>query len=245
MKRMIISALLALGCVAGVAAADTQYKVYDVKMSLKTTKAGGVTATACGDDYVWRTKGTRKVEGVIAGCGCIAAAGDPTCNNFQIYFWDATTRTQLTNFTYTTEIIQRIGKKGEQLEHLVTFIVAEPDGEKFELTLAGLGSYKASKRGAEYDTMSASGSVTGVMDAPYNVIAGSCGVCSDTPDSVDQTQAAAVCEDGVCTESGESDTTVVFGTYNFKYNAGKSGKCEKKGATRETLGLPKYVKLAD
>lgn len=243
MKKLIAMACCALAFGFGAVAAETQYKVYDVTMTLKTTKAGGQTSTSCGDTYTWRTKGTRKVQGVIAGCGCIAAAGDPSCSNFQIYFWDATSKTQLTNFTYTTELLQRIGKKGEQVEQFVTFVVTDPDGEKFELQLAGLGTYKASKVDAKYDTMSASGSVTGVMDAPYNVTLGSCTACAVTPDTVDQTQAVMVCEEGTCTEADNSDTTVVFGTYSFKYNQSKSAKCEKKGISKATLGLPAYVNL--
>jgi len=243
MKKTITGILVALGCVAGSFAADTQYKVYDVSMSLKTTKAGGVTSASCGSDYVWRTKSTRTVKGVIAGCGCIAMAGDPACDNFVVYFWDTTTKTQLTNFTYTTELIQRIGKKGEQVEQFVKFVVTDQDGENFELQLAGLGTYKVSKKGAEFDTMSVSGSVTGVMDAPYNVVLGSCNACGVTPDSVDQTQAIAVCEDGMCVEADNSDTTVVFGSYSMKYNESKAKACEKKGITAKTLGLPGYVSL--
>lgn len=227
----------------GAFAADTQYKVYDVKMTLTTSKAGGVTTTACGDSYVWRTKATRKVNGVIAGCGCIAMAGDPSCNNFKVYFWDATTKTQLTNFTYTTEILQRIGKKGEQVEQVVTFVVTDQSGENFELRLAGFGTYKASKKGSEFDTISVKGGVTGVMDAPYNVTVGSCTACGTTPDTLDQTQAATVCDDGICTESDASDITPVYGTYSMNYNASKASKCEKKGVNKTTLGLPAYVEL--
>jgi hypothetical protein len=228
----------------GAIAAETQYKVYDVVMTLKTTKAGGQAATSCGDTYTWRTKGTRKVCGVIAGCGCIAAAGDPSCTNFQIYFWDVTTKTQLTNFTYTTELVQRIGKNGEQVEQVVTFVVTDQDGEKFNLQLVGLGTYKASKLGANYDTMNVSGSVTGLMDAPYLFTKGKSACCGyGTVDSLDQTQAVVICEEGTCTESDNSDTTVAFGSYTFKYNGSKAQKCEKNGITKATLGLPAYVNL--
>ena len=115
MKKIILSALVALGCVMG-ASASTQYKVYDVKMSLKTTKAGGTVATACGDTYAYRVKSSRRIEGVIAGCGCLAMAGDPTCDGFETYFWDATTKTRLTNYTWKTELLQRIDKTGKTVE---------------------------------------------------------------------------------------------------------------------------------
>ena len=227
------------------ASASTQYKVYDVKMSLKTTKAGGTVATACGDTYTYRVKSSRKIEGVIAGCGCLAMAGDPTCDSFETYFWDATTKTQLTNYTWKTELLQRIDKTGKTVEQVVTFVVEDQDGEKFELMLAGFGTYSASKKDAEYDTISVSGGVTGIVDAPYKTTRGSCGACNETPDTVVQTQAAAVCEDGICTESDASDVTPVYGSYSMKYNKSKSAKAEKSGATPKTLGLPSYFKFAD
>ena len=290
MKKIILSALVALGCVMGVSA-STQYKVYDVKMSLKTTKAGGTVATACcdtyaypprwkaagtvatacGDTYAYRVKSSRRIEGVIAGCGCIAMAGDSTCDGFETYFWDATTKTQLTNYTWKTKLLQRIDKTGKVVEQFVTFVVEDQDGEKFELMLAGFGTYSASKKGTKYDTISVNGGVTGIVDAPYKMIRGSrsaCGqtpdtvvqtgaerfglnpneqscACGQTPDTVVQTQAAAVCEDGICTEFGTSDVTPVYGSYSIKYNKSKSAKAEKSGATTKTLGLPSYVKFAD
>lgn len=244
MKKTLIIALLA-GLGFG-ALAETQYKVYDVKMTLKTTKAGGIAATSCGDNYVYRVPGSRTIHGVIAGCGCIAMAGDESCENFEVYFWDATTKTQLTNFTFKTELLQRIGKKGEYVEQFVTFTVEDPDGEKFELQLVSAqGRYAASKKDPIYDTISVNGHVTGTVDAPYKTTLGSCTACAVTPDTVDQTQAVAVCEEGVCTPSDTSDVTTAHGTYSMKYNASKSKKAEKNGITAKTLGLPVYVKLAD
>jgi hypothetical protein len=244
MKKLMAIVCCALAFGLSAVAADTQFKVYDVIMTLQTTKAGGKTTTSCGETYTWRTKGTRNVKGVIAGCGCIAAAADPSCDNFLMYFWDVTTKTQITNFTYTTALVQRIGKKGELVEQLVTFVVTEPNGEKFELQLAGIGKYIASKNGANYDTMTITdGKVTGIMDAPYNVTLGSCNACSTTPDTIDQTQAVAICEDGTCTASENSDVTVVYGKYSFKYNNSKTTKCEKRGISKSALGLPAYVNL--
>ena len=240
MKKIILSALVALGCVMG-ASASTQYKVYDVKMSLKTTKAGRTVTTAYGDTYTYRVKSSRKIEGVIAGCGCLAMAGDPTCDGFKTYFWDATTKTQLTNYTWKTELLQRIDKTGRVVEQVVTFVVEDQDGEQFELTLTGFGTYSASKKDTKYDTISVNGGVTGIVDAPYKVIRGSCGACNETPDTVVQTQASAVCEDGICTESDTSDVTPVYGSYSMKYNKSKSAKAEKYGATAKVLGLPKFV----
>lgn len=244
MKKIMIMAMCALGISMGAFSAETQYKVYDFTISLKSTKAGGSTTTACGDSYNWRTKGTRKLLGVLAGCGCVAMAGDDTCDNFSIYLWDFGTKTQLTNFTYETKLLQRIGKKGEQVEQLVIITVQDPDGEKFELTLAGLGTYKASKSGSNYDYVAVAGNVTGIVDAPYLFTKGCTSCCGfSTPDSTDQTTAVKVCEDGLCTASDTSDTTVCFGSYTFKYNSKKSILCERKGISKATLGLPFYVDL--
>ena len=127
----------------------------------------------------------------------------------------------------------------------MTFVVEDQDGEKFELALAGFGTYSASKKDAEYDTISVSGGVTGIADAPYKVIRGSCNACGQTPDTVVQTQASTVCEDGIRTESDTSDVTPVYGSYSMKYNKSKSAKAEKYGATAKVLGLPSYVKVAD
>ena len=243
MNYLIAIAICALGMTLGAVATETQYKVYDFSLSLKAAKAGGVTSTSCGDEYIYRVKGSRTLQGIIAGCGCLAMAGDETCENFQIYLWDATTKTQLTNFTFKVELLQRIGKKGEQVEQYATLEVVDPDGEQFVLALAGFGTYKASKVDANYDTMSVSGGVAGTVDAPYKTILGSCNACSITPDVTEQTQAVAICEEGVCTASDTSAISPVFGTYTMKYNASKAVKCEKKGLSKATLGLPAYVEL--
>ena len=151
---------------------------------------------------------------------------------------------QLTDFTLKTEILQRIGKKGELVEQFLTLTVNDPDGEKFVLNLSGIGAYKISKKGSNYDTISTSGRVTGLVDAPYLFTKGSNSCCGyNTPDSTDQTTAVMVCEDGICSASDTSDTTVCYGTYTFKYNASKAAKCEKKGITKAALGLPAYVEF--
>lgn len=244
MKKIITMTCLAVwGLMASVMAADTQYKVYDLQLSLKAAKAGGIATTACGDSYAYRVKGARKIQGVIAGCGCLAMAGDDTCVNFNIYLWDVTTKTQLTNFTFKTELLQRIGKKGDQVEHVATIVVEDQDGEKFELVLAGFGTYTASKSGTVYDRISVSGGVTGTVDAPYKTTPGCTSCCGFTPDVSDQTTAVAICEEGTCTASDTGNISPVYGTYLMKHNSGKAAKCERTGLTAKNLGLPAYVKF--
>lgn len=240
MKKIIIGMMVVLGCLAGYS--ETQYKVYDITMSLQSTKAAGVTSTPCGDQYQYRVKQARKIKGVIAGCGCEAAAGDPTCLNFNAYFWDFTTGVPLTNVTWTTKVLQRIGKKGEQVEQVVQFDVTDQEGENFSIILSGIGIYKASKKDAKYDYINVSGNVAGWKDAPYWTTAPKSQCCGQsTPGSVDQTQALPVCENGACTASADSDVTPVYGSYTMKYNALKSSLCEKKGITFTVLGVPVYA----
>jgi hypothetical protein len=243
MKKMILGLMVALGCVCNGFTAETQYKVYDVKMSLTSTKALGETATPCGESYIYRAKKNIKVYGVIAGCGCLAAAGDPTCVNFLYVFWDATSKVQLTNVTYKTEIVQRIGKDENTVEHLVTFTVEDQQGFQYHLQLAGFGKYHESKNSSEFDYLSISnGKVTGWKDAPYLTVRGSCGPCAEIPDETTQSAALTIC-DCACSLSETWDKTVVNGTYTMKYNSSKSKKAEKNGLTNKTLGLPSYVNL--
>ena len=242
MKKILFTVLFALGITSAAFAADTQFKVYDVNMVLKTTKAGGSYVTPCGETVYYRTPKAFKVKGVIAGCGCLAAKGDPTCQNFVAYFWDETSKTQLTNYTFETKVLQRIDKGSFKVEQLVLFTVTDQEGELFELQLAGFGNYKEGKLGVDFDVINTSGKVTGLKDAPLLVKLGSCTACSVTPDTVNQTTALAVC-DCECTESDTADVTVVEGTYTMKYNASKSKNCEKRGVSKLTLKTPSYVNL--
>ena len=245
MKKLIMAAACAFGIAVGAVAAETQYKVYDVTLTGYTTKGGGTAATDCSDDgYVWRDKVACSIKGVIAGCGCLAAKGDETCENFQIYFWDAKNKVQLKDAKFDGSFLQRIGKKGEKVEQFVVFTAKGPNDEEYELYLACIGSYKESKVDANYDTVAISGgSFVGKVDAPSLLIKGSCTACSIEPDQVKKTQAASVCEDGVCDAAENSDTTVIYGKYNMKYNGTKSKNAEKSGVTAKVLGLPAYVEL--
>lgn len=254
MKKMIISAFVALGCLGAFAA--TQYKVYDFKATLTTTEAKGVktcgTVTdACGPcgeaivettSYVYRDKVKKTISGVIAGCGCEAAAGDPTCLNFDVYFWDAASKKPL-KYEYKTEILQRIGKTGKTVEHVATFKIEDDSGAVWELQLAGFGTYKASKSGSGFDNLSVTdGAVTGVKDAPYLTIKGKSTVCGETvEDATDQSTATIICGDA-CEVSETGKITPVKGTYRLKYNKQKSAKAEKSGAADpKVLGVPSWA----
>lgn len=230
----IMAMVVAAAMAAGAMAADVAYKVYDVSLALKTTKAGKVVATSCGDEYAYRERGTRKIKGVVAGCGCLAMLADPTCTNFKMYFWDKTSKTQLTNFEFTVALVQRIGKKQTVFEQVAKLEV----DDELELVMAGFGTYKASKSGADYSTASASGYAAGWMSAPY--VAGKQYCCGEDSEAI-QTSAFEVCEDGSCEEAGTSAITPVYGSYTMKPNTSKASKCAKKGVTAKNLGLPSYV----
>lgn len=230
MLAMVAAAMLA----AGSYAADTAYKVYDVAISLKTTKAGKTVAADCGEEYAYRERGTRKIKGVVAGCGCLTMLADPTCSNFKIYFWDETSKTQITNFEFSVSLAQRIGKKQTTFEHMATLAVE--DGT--DLLMAGFGTYRRSKSGANYDTATASGNVVGLMAAPY--VAGKQSCCGEEVEAV-QTKAFEVCVDGSCSEASDSGLTPAYGSYTMKPNTSKASKCAKKGVTAKNLGLPSYV----
>ena len=228
MKKLIVIALAICGMSV---MAASEYMVYDFTMSAKTTKAKGKTSTSCGDEYVWRDSGAQKVRGVIAGCGCPSILANGSCENALVLLWNETTKQQITNYTFSTWVVQRIGKKGEKAEHM-----AKIETDEFEVTLAGLGTYKS-------DHVSVSGNFAGVAAAPYLLTRGSCTACAVTPDTEDQTVAVAPCEDGICTAADNSDTTPFYGSYSLKYNQSKSKKASKSGITAKVLGTPAYVDI--
>lgn len=226
MKKLVMIAAVALSLGAFAA---SEYMVYDFTMNVKTTKAKGTTTTSCGDTYVWRDTGAQRVRGVIAGCGCASVFANGSCDNALVLLWNETTKQQITNYTFSTWIVQRIGKKGEKAEH-----IAKIECDDFEVTLAGTGTYKN-------DHVSVSGNFAGIASAPYWTTLASCTACSVTPGSEDQTVALAPCENGTCTAATDSDITPFYGTYSLKYNSSKSAKVSKKGISAKLLGTPAYV----
>lgn len=228
MKKLTVMAVVALSMVGAFAASE--YMVYDFQAVAKTTKAKGKVTTSCGDEYIYRgATAKQKIRGVIAGCGCGSILANGSCDNALVLLWNETTKQQITNYTFSTWVVQRIGKNGEQAEH-----IAEIECDGFKITLCGLGTYKN-------DHVSVSGNFAGAAVAPYYTTKGSCNACSVVEDSTDQTVAAAPCEDGVCTTADNSDVTPFGGTYTLKYNASKSKKVSKNGISANLLGAPAYV----
>ena len=212
--------------------AASEYQVYDFALAVKTTAAKGKVSTSCGDTYVWRDANGVKIRGVIAGCGCGAILANGSCENALVLLWNETTKTQISNDVISTWIVQRIGKSGQKAEH-----IAELKCDDFEITLAGIGTYK------DPYLKSLSGNFAGFAKAPILVTAGSCNACGVTPGSEDESVAVAPCEDGICTTADNSDITPMYGTYTLKYNSGKSKKISKNGISAKLLGCPSYVKV--
>lgn len=243
MKKLIVIML----AVCGLSVAASEYMVYDFTMTAKTTKAKGVTTCgkttncgACGEcgfdetassQYVWRDKASYKIRGIIAGCGCASILANGSCDDALVLLWNETTKQQITNFTFSTWIVQRIGKKGASSEH-----IAKIETDDFEVTLGGLGEYK------KHHTK-ISGNFAGVAAAPYLVTPGLKSVCYEEPGTSEQSSALAPCEDG-CGEAENADVTPYFGSYTLKYNSKKSKKVAKKNnLTAKALGCPSYVDI--
>lgn len=230
MKKVIMT--VAAMC-SFMAFAASEYMVYDFTMKAKTTKAKGVVETACGDEYVYREgPNSMIIRGVIAGCGCPSILANGSCDNALILLWNEATQKQITNYTFSTWIVQRIGKHGEKVEHM-----AKIECEDFEVTLAGIGTYRNDRiniNGAKF---------AGTAKAPYLVTKGSCSACVVTPDTEDQSSAVAPCEDGVCTDADNSDITPFYGDYTLTYNTKKSKKTSKTGISAKNLGVPAYVNV--
>lgn len=211
--------------------AASEYMVYNFSMVANTTVGKGKTTTSCGDSYVWRTAMTQRIKGIIAGCGCQSILADGSCENALVLLWNETTKTQITNFTFSTWVVQRIGKTGEKAEHIAVIKC-----DDFEITLGGFGQYKN-------DHVTVSGMAAGVATAPVFTTLGKCNACAIEPDSTDQTVALAPCKNGVCEASANADITPFAGRYTLKYNSILSKTVSKNGISSNTLKTPVYVDI--
>lgn len=252
MKKLIVCAMCA---VFGIAALAGEYQVYKFQFNAKTTAAKGILANGCcgdSDDYCYREKQTVKIQGILAGCGCKAIQANGACENAVLYIWDATHKIAITNVTETMLpwIVQRIGKKANGIEHVASLKATYGSNDEygFDVTMAGFGTYKDNTKDSSASYVSAiDGNFAGIANAPWYVKLGKCTACSVEPDTEEQSIAFDTCDncsDGL-TPSMYSDITPFFGTYSFRYDAGKSKACTKNGLSQKNLGLPSYVGLED
>lgn len=241
MIKSIIMSLLVVAATFNCSVADTpptgSYQVYSIKLTGKSTKAGGIAQVDCGS-YYYRDTANVNISGILAGCGCAETIANGTCDNHLMIFWNETTKKQITNIQLQQLIVQRIAKRGNKSELIYILTMMDEDGWECQLTLSGFGGYKASRYGTEYSTFDSTGYFAGYMTAPY--ILGTCSICTVTPDEI--TTALPVC-DTECTISQNSEITPYSGRYKIKYDSSKTKKCLKNGINAKSLGIPDYVTL--
>ena len=251
---MIVAAAVAM---TGAALADAQ--VYDYKFSLKSTtcKEGKVgrntyyTAMGiaeAGEEISYRTSASVVLLGVTWGCNCEDALFQNGWNQRQlgngqvvwdggIFWWK---KGDFFGSSYnaaviTWDMINRIGKKGDEVE--LSFTLDDSNGDSAaELKAAGLGKVKDIGLAAGTDCegsyiKSAKGSVAGYI-APGE---GGCYYCDDVICDVYD-----FCD---CMGLSDASKTVAFGTWTMKYNSSASKKLRTTAKiTSSFSGFPKELK---
>lgn len=200
--------------------------VYDIKISLKTTKAneGSAQQIPCGEEIgalCYRTVSSVTWKGFLSACGC-------DCVSFQdadVYIWNDKTEEYITDVLGAKidwQVLNLIGKKGTDVE---AFWVAggNDTGATIEempaiLVAAGFGKWDAD----EYRVSSISGNIVAKLPPPQ---------C-----------AGVLCADATAEPCSELDQdnqtyyTVGSGTWSMKYNK----KASQKSADTGDLPWPKW-----
>ncbi len=197
--------------------------VYDLKISLKTTKAneGDSTTIPCGEiigAVCYRTVGSVTWNGFLSACAC-------DCISFQaaeVYLWDEKTDTVVANAgSIDWLVLNLIGKKGLDVEAFwtaggspaVVTTVLEP-----VLYAAGFGKWDG-----KYDRLSSiSGNIVGLLPPP------------DCTINLCRPSTALPCSD--LDQDNLTIYTVGSGTWSLKYNSSAS----KKSADTGVLPFPKW-----
>lgn len=257
MKKLMIAA--AAAAMVGGAFADAQ--VYEYKLTLKTTTCaeGKVAKNSYyttfldmekGDEISYRKSASMTLNGVSWGCDCEGAlAGiwnERTLGNGQVVwdgitFWNKKAGTFLggnyDGAELTWDMINRIGKKGEDVELSFTILPGNSDVD-FSLACAGMGKIK--DNGADYNAAcvdaasyikSAKGNVAGFL----NPDAGVCYYCDEVVCDVYD-----FCE---CFGLMDETRTVAYGSWTMKYNAKASKKLRTTAKiTSSYTSFPKDIK---
>lgn len=240
MKKLMIAAAAA-AMIGGVQAACERpddvvdgAEVYDVAVSLKTTKCVCKNITTVEKDecnrnettqcVAWREVTSKKVNGVLWSCAitCSVDIGDketslaldPVWWDYNPsaadslgtqFFWIKKDKIILAeNDLWTTKWIARIGKKMNKIEAFGTF----GDG----LNWAGFGTWDAKN----VRVSKISGGIAGCWGAPYD--------CSSKDENKQYTEdcpAYKLCDD---VEVDDYTKTAAYGTFSLKFNASKSRK---------------------
>ena len=222
MKKLMIAAAAA-AMVGGVYAVDNP-QVYDFTATLKTTSCSKNKSAkdVCGDTVYYRSQVTQKLYGKFWGCDC-DVIGCPDTANYGIddvnqdgyMFWTSTkVPGAFHGADWQWSILQRLGKKGENVEGAFDLVLTDCDGDTVA-TLAGAGYGTAKIDCADLDgnyIKSMSGNIVGTWDASSEVIATGCAYCGSTA----QCEVFEFCD--ACGLS-DNDMAVVFGSFTLKYNA--------------------------
>ena len=221
MKKLMIAA--AAAAMIGGAFADGVAQVYDFTATLKTTQCSGKSAKdVCGDTVYYRAQVTKKLYGKFWGCGCKVIAcpanyGLPYEEDQGYMFWLST---KVPGAFHGAEmnwsILQRLGKKGENVEGAFDITLKDCDDEEVAVLYgAGYGTAKINCADEDQSYIkSMSGSIVGTWDASSDVIATGCAYCGDTANC----EVFDFCE---CL-AADGDTAAVFGTFTLKYNASQT-----------------------
>lgn len=252
MKNTTLCLALALAC-AGASFAESEddkaAQVYDVKVTVKTTKAQTGSLSASKNAFisesgklVYRSQGSQTWNGVIWGCNCDAILGEWTVINQSLgivagcVIWNKKSPyTIIFDENINWRLLNAIDKNGTKCEGAWTIGDSSDTSNAF-LSFAGFGTLTLSTEKNDGDlsiadcmsyVKSISGNVAGWMPAPYVTTPGKKGVCtfcSAEPDEEDQTDYATAWSFCDCAEFGDSDFTAVSGTWSIKYNASLSKK---------------------
>lgn len=240
MKRIMIAAAIAAigaGAYADNCAPTPKTLVYDVSMTVKTTKGvkasagGGSVCTpdaggAAGGCTVLRAKDTTKFAGWIYDCV-------EACNTVETgttVVWDSKRKVQLNDAAFTTTFLNVMGTKKKDAEWAWTFAGTASYADRgfgeqaYALTGAGYGKFN----GRYYTSFS--GNFAGTTGASFDLSKSNTTCCD--PSQVWKCDALTALVD--------SDT-VAFGSWSIKYNASASKKYNKNGY----LKVPNYVTLPE
>lgn len=253
-KLMIAAAVAALS--TGAFASGNAAQVYDVKITVKTTVckdgkvSNGYLTTVAekekGELFAYRTQASRTILGLLWGCGCDQAfSGEWGLANedkgywYGNVFWDKKTGDLIGDDYDDTildfAIINRIGKKANEVEMVWYLLVTPAEGETGNdglLTLAGFGTIADQIAWIEDDDdfntcnsviKSAKGNVAGYLPAPTGEYSG-CEYCVESGD-------CEVFDFCYCSEADfkQEDNTAASGTWTLKYNSSASKKLSKSG----------------
>ena len=227
MKKLMTVAAIALA--GSVMAAAPAGDAYQIKMTLKTTKAALVDAKD-GDCVNPLQQGCKvrvaDTYNVVAWAwGCYVNCNDLAtfaADNAKFVAWDTKHKVYFygndgltAGATMNFSILQKIGKKFAEAEaqFAATWYadsLVDTKVQKFTLMGAGFGKFNTSKQ--VYSSLS--GNVVGTMTAPYYNLA-------------DQAFGYTCASVGCATGTPTTKETIVYGTWNAKFNASAASKVNK------------------